>query len=105
MEFSIKFETFKSGWSIIPRLYFPKNVVFPSLKIDFVLANNADPDKISPSYGISLSGLSLFVKEPFQWFLVEQNGPGIFFGHAKFSNIFFVYLICLIFFFFVTSRC
>ena len=76
------------------RLYFPKNVVLLSLKIDFVLANYADPDEMSPSYGIYLSGLSLFVK----WFLVEQNGPGIFFGHAKFSNIFFVYLICLIFF-------
>ena len=52
MEFSIKFETFKSGWSIIPRLYFPKNVVFLSLKIDFDLANYADPDEMSPSYGL-----------------------------------------------------
>ena len=67
MEFSIKFETFKSGWSIKIRLYFPKNVVFLSLKIDFVLANfyDADPDEMSPSYGVSLSGLSLFTKEPF----------------------------------------
>ena len=69
MDFSIKFETFKSGWSIIyiegSKVIFPKNVVFLSLKIDFVLANYADPDEMSPSYGISLSGLSLFVKEPF----------------------------------------
>ena len=36
-------------------LYFPKNVVFLSLKIDFVLENYADPDEMSPSYGISLS--------------------------------------------------
>ena len=47
------------------RLYFFKNVVFLSLKIDFVLQNISDPDEMSPSYGISLSGLSLFVKEPF----------------------------------------
>ena len=51
MEFSIKFETFKSGWSIIyilrgQRLSFPKNV-FLSLKIDIVLANYADPDEKS----------------------------------------------------------
>ena len=70
MKFSIMFETFKSGWSIIyilrgQRLYFPKNVAFLSLKINFVLANYADPDEMLPSYGISLSGLSLFVKEPF----------------------------------------
>ena len=69
MEFSIKFETFKSGWSIIyiegSKVIFPKKCVFLSLKIDFVLANYADPDEMSPSYGITLSGLSLFVKEPF----------------------------------------
>ena len=68
---------------------------------------------MSPSCDILLSGLSLFVKEPVLGFpigilgqvwylivsildlsllllLVEQNGPGTFFGYVKFSNIFFV---------------
>ena len=69
MEFSIKFETLSQDGPLYilrgQRLYFPKNVVLLSLKIDFVLANYADPDEMSPSYGIYLSGLSLFVKEPF----------------------------------------
>ena len=45
------------------RLSFPKNIVFHSLKIAFVLANNADPDEMPPhAAGIS-SGFSKFAKE------------------------------------------
>ena len=49
MEFSIKIDTVKWGWSIIlrgHRLHFPKNTVhvFLSLKSDFVLVDSADSD-------------------------------------------------------------
>ena len=51
--FNIKFDTVKLGWSIEyiegQRLYFPNIVYLPSLKIDFVLKNSADPDEI-PHY-------------------------------------------------------
>ena len=48
MEFPIKFDTVKSGWFIVyfqglPLIISPKNI-FLSLKVDFVLANSADPD-------------------------------------------------------------
>ena len=52
------------------RLYFPKNVVFLSLKIDFVLANYADPDEMSPSYGITLSDVTVCQRT----FLVVSGG-------------------------------
>ena len=39
-----------------------KTILFLSLKINFVLANSADPDEMPPG-GIS-SGSSLFVKVP-----------------------------------------
>ena len=52
MEFPIKFETFKSGWSIVyiegsEAIISKKKKKFLSLKIDFVLANSADSDEIS----------------------------------------------------------
>ena len=45
MEFSIKFDTAQSGWSIV---YFEGlQLKFPKIQnIDVVLANNADPDEI-----------------------------------------------------------
>ena len=48
MEFFIKPHTVKSGWLIvyIKRSHFPKNIVFLSLKIEFVLANIADPNEM-----------------------------------------------------------
>ena len=50
MEISIKFDTVKSGWSIIyiegSQVIIKRNVVFPSLKIDFGLANSANPDEM-----------------------------------------------------------
>ena len=56
MEFPIKIDTVKSGWSIvyivgsqviIPPPPPPPPPFFFSLKIDFVLANTADPDEMS----------------------------------------------------------
>ena len=51
MEFPIKFDTVKSGWSNIyiegSLVKISKNIVFLSLKIDFGLANSADPDEMS----------------------------------------------------------
>ena len=46
-------DTVNSGWSIVyklrgHRLQFLKNIVFLSLKSDFVLTNSADPDEIRP---------------------------------------------------------
>ena len=50
MEFSTKFYTVKSGCSIIyfkgTQVKISKNIVFVSLKIDVVLENSADPDKM-----------------------------------------------------------
>ena len=48
MEFLIKFDTVKSGWSIVyievsQVKFLKKNL---SLKIDFALANSADPDEM-----------------------------------------------------------
>ena len=47
MEFSIKLHTIKSGWSIVyiegSQVIISKNIIFLSLKINFVLANSADP--------------------------------------------------------------
>ena len=58
MEFSIKFDIVKSGCSIVYiegiQVIFPKNIIFFSLKIDFVLANSADPDEMSLHVAIHL---------------------------------------------------
>ena len=49
MEFSIEFDTDKSGWSFVyiegSQVLIKKNAFF-SLKIDFGLANNAEPDEM-----------------------------------------------------------
>ena len=37
------------------RLSFPKNIVFLSMKIDFVLANSADPDEMPPEVAFYLN--------------------------------------------------
>ena len=65
MNFPIKFDTIKSGWSII---YSERSqvIIFKMyffLKIDFVLANKADPDKV-PYYAYNL-GLHCLSKYPF----------------------------------------
>ena len=51
MEFSIKLHTIESEWSVVyiegsQVIISKKNIVFLSLKIDFVLANSADPDEM-----------------------------------------------------------
>ena len=50
MDFSINLHTIKSEWSIIymegSQVMFSKNIVFLSLKIDFVLANSEDPNEM-----------------------------------------------------------
>ena len=48
MEFPIKFDTIKSGWSnvYIEGSQVIISFVFLSLKIDYVLANSAYPDKM-----------------------------------------------------------
>ena len=54
MEFPIKFDTVKSGWSIVyiegsQVIISKKYTLFLSLKINSVLANRADPDEM-PHY-------------------------------------------------------
>ena len=56
MQFSIKFDTAMSGWSIVyvesQRLYFQIYYIsFYESKIDFVLANSADPYEM-PRYAV-----------------------------------------------------
>ena len=46
------------------RLKFPKNIVFLSLKIDFVLANSADPDEMLHNVAFH-QGLRCLPKYPF----------------------------------------
>ena len=46
MEFPIKFDTRKSGWSMGTQVIVSKNFTFLSLKFDFVLANSAHPDEM-----------------------------------------------------------
>ena len=50
MNYSIKLHTIKSGWFIVyiegSQVIFSKNIVILSLKIDFFLANRADPDEM-----------------------------------------------------------
>ena len=72
MKLSIKLHAIKSGWSIVymEGLQFmisKKNFVFHSLKIDFVLANSADPDEM-PHYAAFHLGLHCLLKYPFRGF-------------------------------------
>ena len=56
MEFPIKFDTVKSGWFIV---YIEgSQITLLSLKINFVLANGADPDEM-PHYAAFHQGLHL----------------------------------------------
>ena len=68
MKLSIQLHTciIKSGWSIVyiegvQVTISKKNITFVSLKINFVLANSADPDEIP--HGPE-SGSTLFAKVP-----------------------------------------
>ena len=69
MEFPIKFDIPKSGWSIVYiMVIISKNIIFLFLKIGFVFVNNPDPDAFYISYGSSL-----FVKVPLSKFLVFKG--------------------------------
>ena len=52
MGFSIKFETVEPGRSIVHikglQVIISNEIVFISLKIDFIFANSADSDEMSP---------------------------------------------------------
>ena len=68
MEFPIKLHAIKSGWSIVciegSQFIISKEILyFFPLKIHFVIANSADPDKNAALCDIS-SGSSLFAKVP-----------------------------------------
>ena len=75
MEFSIKFDVVKSGWS---KIYIVgSQVIFSekyciSLKIDFVLAKSADPDEMS-HYAEFHLGLHCLLKYPILGFLVFKG--------------------------------
>ena len=76
MELPIKFDTVKSGWSIVyiegSQVIISKNIEFLSLKIDFVLANSADPDEM-PHYAAFHLGLHCLPKYMFLGFLVHKG--------------------------------
>ena len=77
MEFSLKFDTIKSGWSFVfirgsKVIISKKNI---ALKIDFVLARSADPDEMPPDvafqdemppYAAFHLGLHCLPKYPFK---------------------------------------
>ena len=71
MEFPIKLDTVKSGWSIV-YAEGSKNIIFLSLKINFILANSADPDEM-PNYAAFHLGAHCLPKYPFRGF---QNTKG-----------------------------
>ena len=66
------------------RLHFPNNIIFLTLKIDFVKANSADPDEMPPY-------ASLFATEPNYGFSVLrgiQKREEIYLGqHMRFSHL------------------
>ena len=76
MEFPIKFDTAKSGWSIVhiegSQVIISKNIIFLSLKIDFVIANSVDPDEM-PHYVAFHLGLQCSSKYPFRGFWYTQR--------------------------------
>ena len=68
MEFAIKFDTVKSGWSIVYiEGYNLKIYIFLSRKIYFVLASSADPDEM-PHDAAFLLGLHCLPNFPFRGF-------------------------------------
>ena len=77
MEFLTTFYTAKSGWSIVymegvTGYNFQNNNLSLSLKIDFVLANSADPDEI-PHYAAIHMGISCLSKYPIRVFWFQKG--------------------------------
>ena len=68
MECSKKVDTITIGWSIVYieglQVIKSKNIIFLSLRIDFVLANSTDTDEMSPYVAFHL-GLHCLPKETF----------------------------------------
>ena len=58
MEFSIKLNLIKSGWSIVyiegSQIIIPPKIMFFILKMAIVLANSADPDEMPPHAAVHL---------------------------------------------------
>ena len=82
MEFSIKLHAINSGWSIVyiegsQAIISKNNIVLLSLKIDFVLANHADPDEMRP-YAACHLGLHCLPKCLFMGFLVHKLLIGVY---------------------------
>ena len=71
MEFPIKFDTVKSGWSIVfiegSQVIILKKCYISFSKIDFVLANSADPDEML-HYAAFHLGLHCLPKYPYRGF-------------------------------------
>ena len=65
MEYLIKFDTDKSGWSIVHNYNFQNYHI--SLNIDFVLTTSADPDEM-PHDAAFHQGLHCLPKYPFRGF-------------------------------------
>ena len=68
---TIKLHTITSGWSSIYNegsqvIISPKNIVFLSLKIGFIIANSADPDEMLHNAAFHL-GLHCLTEYPFRW--------------------------------------
>ena len=76
MEFPIKFDIPKPGWSIVyiqgSQVIISKNIIFLSLKIGFVLANSAYSDEM-PQYAAFHMGLHCLLKYLFRGFQYIQR--------------------------------
>ena len=74
MDSSFWFYTVHLGWSIVYieglQVILFKNIIFISLKIDFVLANSAEPDEM-PHYAAFHLGLYCLPKYLLSWMKVE----------------------------------
>ena len=71
MEFSIKLHIIMSEWCIVyivgSQVIISKNIVFLSLKIEYVIANSTDPDEMPHNAAFHL-GLHCLQKYPFRDF-------------------------------------
>ena len=76
MEFPIKFDTVKSGWSIVyiegSQIIIFKTIIIFSLKVEFVLANSADPDEM-PHNAAFHQSLHYLLKYSFRGFWFSKG--------------------------------
>ena len=75
MELPIKFDTIKSGWSIVyiegSEVIISQKYIF-SVKIDFVLANSADPDEMQ-HYTVFHLGIQCLLKYLFRGYWCKKG--------------------------------